>query len=217
MEVKTIRIFFAPFTFVSRIAPILIACSTLVASQDNRSRIGQRNPPSSQGTTPNGGTLQTAQSDNALRPAILGNDVEQMTAAQFRAMPDSAMLRFKGQSLTKSAFIAQRLKELQLQAKSALPEGSRSFETLKAQFQQKQAAALAEQNAKVDALMQAANVRNKQMESSSAFLALAKESGEIQQRYSGANSAQQLQLRQRALEIHNQLLKLERETSPKNE
>jgi len=208
---KNLRMFSAQFIFVFRIALILTVCGALAVSQESRFSKGQRTLPASQGATPNGGTLQTAQPDNALRAAIQGNDVEQMTAAHFRVMPDSAMLRFKGESLTKSAFVGQRLKELQLQAKSALPEGTLSFEALQARFQQKQAAALAQKNARVETLMQAANARSRQLESSSAFLALAKESGEIEQRYSGANSTQQLQLKQRALELHNQLLKLERE------
>ncbi len=145
--------------------------------------------------------------------ALLGNDVDQMTPVQLRALPDSAMLRYKGQSLTKSAFIGLRLKEFQAKAKSIPPKEARSFEILKAQFQQKQAVALAEKNAAVEAVMQNLNSQRKQVESSPAFIALAKESVEILGRYPGSNPAQQLELRKRAMEIHNQLLRMERHTT----
>jgi hypothetical protein len=145
--------------------------------------------------------------------ALLGNDVDQMTPVQLRALPDSAMLRYKGQTLTKSAFIELRLKEFQAKAKNVSRKEAVSFEILKAQFQQKQAAALAEKNAAVEAVMQNLNTQRKQVESSPAFIALAKESAGILGRYPGSNSAQQLELRQRALEIHNQLLRMETHTA----
>lgn len=151
------------------------------------------------------------------RPAFLGNDVEQMTPAQLRSLPDSAMLRYKGQSLTKSAFIGERLREFQLKTQSMSPKGALSFETLKAQFEQKQAAALAEKNARVEVVIGKLNSQKKQVESSPAFSALAKESAEILGRYPGSNPAQQLQFRQRAMEIHSQLLRMERQTTiPEN-
>lgn len=147
------------------------------------------------------------------RPALLGNDVEQMTPVQLRALPDSGLLRFKGQSLTKSAFIEQRLNEFHLKARSMSPKGALSFEMLKTQFQQKEAAALAERNARVETVIGKLNSQKKQVELSPAFLALAKESDEILRRYPGSNPSQQLQFRQRAMEIHNQLLRMERQTT----
>jgi len=147
------------------------------------------------------------------RPALLGSDVEQMTAVQLRALPDSALLRYKGQSQTKSAFIEQRIKEFRLTARSMSPKGALSFEMLKAQFQQQEAAALAEKNARVQTIIGKLNNQQKQVESSPAFLALAKESDEIMRRYSGSKPAQQLQFRKRAMEIHNQLLRMERQTT----
>jgi len=146
------------------------------------------------------------------KPALLGNDVEHMTPVQLRTLPDSAVLRYKGQSLTKSAFIEQRLKEFQLKAKSIPPKGALSFEMLKAQFQQKEAAALAEKNARVETLIGKLNGQQKQLELSPEFVAMAKESEEILARYPGSNPAQQLQFRRRAMEIHNQLFRMERQT-----
>jgi hypothetical protein len=181
---KNTRMLSPQCNFVSRITLVLIMCVPLAVSQESRSS-----------------------------PASLGNDAEQMTPVQLRALPDSAMLRYKGQSLTKSAFIEQRLKEFQLKAESLSPKGALSFETLKAQFQQKQTAALAEKNARVEAVIGNLNRQKKQIESSPAFSALAKESAEILGRYPGSSPAQQLQFRQRAMEIHNQLLRMEKQTT----
>ena len=209
---KLIRTLLAQEAFALGITLVVAGCSLAIA-QNSRSVLPQDNTSPSQNGADTGGTVLPRASNGVLRPGLPGNDIEQMTPAQFRSLPDSAMLRYKGQSLTKSAFVDVRLKELQLKAKSVLPEGTLSFEALQAQFQQKHSAALAEKNARVEAVMQAANSRAKQVESSPTFSALAKESGEIQRRYSGANAMQQLQLKQRALEIHNQLLKMERESS----
>ena len=213
---KLIKTFLAQGVFALRITLAVAGCSLATVAQNSLSGLPQSKNEPSQNGADTGGTLQPRAPNGVLRPGLPGNDIEQMTPAQFRALPDSAMLRYKGQGLTKSAFVAQRLKELQLHAKSASPKGVLSFEALQTRFQQKQAAALAEKNARVEAVIQAANNRAKQVESSPAFSALAKESSEIQRRYSGANAAQQLQLKQRALEIHNQLLKMEREPSTRN-
>jgi len=45
------------------------------------------------------------------------------------------------------------------------------------------------------------------------FSALAKESANLQRRYSSSSGAQQLQIKHRALEIHRQLLKIEQDAS----
>jgi hypothetical protein len=211
MEMKHISRLSNRFISIARVTLLILVCGTSTVSQNTVPNSGQRNSPPLLGTNPNGGMLQKVQPSTGLRPAVSGNDVEQMTSAQFRALPDSSMLLYKGQSLTKSAFIQQRLREFQLRAQSTPPKTSISFEMLKAQFRQKEAAALAQKNARVEAIMAEVNSRTQQVQSSPAFLALAKESAEIQRRYSDANPAQQAQLKQRALEIHNQLLKIEQE------
>ena len=110
------------------------------------------------------------------------------------------MLRYKGEP-TKASFMQQRLKEFQKQARGMQPKAGVSFEILKAQFQQKQAAELARKNAQEQAVIDALNNRTKQIESSASYLALAKEAGELQRRYSSSNSTEKAQLKQRALEI----------------
>jgi uncharacterized iron-regulated protein len=80
---------------------------------------------------------------------------------------------------------------------------------VKSQFRQKQAAELAAKNARVQAVIDGLNARTKQLESSAAYLALEKEASDLQRRFAHSNAAQQAQLKQRALEIHNQLLDME--------
>jgi uncharacterized iron-regulated protein len=80
---------------------------------------------------------------------------------------------------------------------------------IKTHFQQQQAADLAAKNARVQAVMDAFNARTKQTESSAAYLSLEKEASDLQRRFAHSNAAQQAQLKQRALEIRNQLLDME--------
>ena len=157
---------------------------------------------------PSGGTL--------LKPLLQGNDVEHMSQLQFRAIPDTAMVRYKGQSLTKASFIQQRLKELQAQTKTVQAKLSLSFDAIKAQFLQKQAAELAMENARVQAVMDNLNRQTKQLEDSPAYSGLVKEAHDLQQRYSSASVAEQPKLKLRALDVHNQLLKMEQNVTLKN-
>jgi len=164
-------------------------------------------PPVVQQTSPSGGMLQPRQPSSVLRPALLENDVELMTQTQFRALPDTAALRYKGQAFTKASYIGLRLREFQAQARTTQPKAS--FEMIKSRFQRQQATDLAARNARVQAVMDAFNARTKQIESSAAYLSLEKEASDLQRRFAHSNSAQQAQLKQRALEIHNQLLDME--------
>ena len=203
-------------SIAAKLAIVLMAwCAVAVAQNKKTTAIPPPMPPAA--TTPgpqpvnaNRGMLGAPQSSVTLaKPTLLGNDIEQMTQAQFRALPDTALLRYRGQSLTKASFIQQRLKEFQMQASGMKPKAGVSFEMLKAQFQQKQAAELAKKNAQEQAVMDALNNRTKQIESSASYLVLAKEAGDLQRRYSSSNLTQKAQLKQRALEIHNQLLEME--------
>jgi hypothetical protein len=204
----------------ARLAIVLVASCTMAVAQNNQNKRISAIPPStppaatSPGTQPangNRGMLGASQSGGMLaKPSLPGNnDVEQMTQAQFRGLPDTAMLRYKGQSLTKANFMQQRLKEFRMQANGIQPKAGLTFEMLKTQFQQKQAADLASKNARAEAVMDALNNRTKQIESSASYSALAKEARDLQRRYSSSNSTQKAPLKQRALEIHNQLLEME--------
>jgi hypothetical protein len=203
-------------SIAAKLAIVLVAwCAAAVGQNKKTTAIPPPMPPTATtpGTQPvnaNRGMLGASQSGGMLaKPSLLGSDIEHMTQAQFRALPDTAMLRYRGQSLTKASFMQQRLKEFQMQARGMQPKAGVSFEMLKAQFQQKQAAELARKNAQEQAVFDALNNRTKQIESSASYLALAREAAELQRRYSSSNSTQKAQLKQRALEIHNQLLEME--------
>jgi len=201
MHVSQVNLFFTLF---------IVACSAASVGQVKKtspSSAQRQPPPVVQQTAPSGGMLQPRQPSSGLSPALLGNDVEQMTQAQFRALPDTAALRYKGQAFTKASYMGLRLPEFQAQARTTQPKAS--FEMIKARFQQQQAAELAAKNARVQAVMDAFNARTKQIESSAAYAALEKEASDLQRRFAHSNAAQQAQLKQRALEIHNQLLDME--------
>ena len=199
----------------AKLAILLVAwCAAAVAQNKKTTAIPPPMPPTATtpGTQPgnaNRGMLGASESGGMLaKPSLPGNDIEHMTQAQFRALPDTAMLRYRGQSLTKANFMQQRLKEL-MQARGVQPKAGVSFEIRKAQFQQKQDAELARKNGQAQAVIDALNNRTKQIESSASYLALAKEAAELQRRYSNSNLTQKAQLKQRALEIHNQLVEME--------
>ena len=200
----------------AKLAILLVAwCAAAVAQNKKTTAIPPPMPPTATtpGTQPgnaNRGMLGASESGGMLaKPSLPGNDIEHMTQAQFRALPDTAMLRYRGQSLTKANFMQQRLKEFQMQARGVQPKAGVSFEIRKAQFQQKQDAELARKNGQAQAVIDALNNRTKQIESSASYLALAKEAAELQRRYSNSNLTQKAQLKQRALEIHNQLVEME--------
>jgi hypothetical protein len=151
-----------------------------------------------------------------MKPSVQGNDVEQMSREQFHALPDASMVRYRGQNMTKASFIQQRLKEFQTQAKTVQPKPGLSFDAMKAQFRQKQAGQLAAENARVQAVMDNLNRQIKQLEGSPAYSVLVKEAYELQQRYPTASLAEQPRLKQRALEVHDQLLKMEQSVALKN-
>jgi hypothetical protein len=157
-------------------------------------------------TTPNAGPSPASRTAPPTKPTLPENDVEQMTRAQFRALPDSALVRYHGQSLTKAAFVKQRLEQFQAQGRQ---KANASFEALRNQFLQSQAANLATGNARAQAVGDALNSRVARVQSSPAYVSLLKETGEIQRRYQSASPAEQVRLKQRALEIHTELLKLE--------
>ncbi len=159
-------------SIAAKLAIVLMAwCAAAVAQNKKTTAIPPPMPPAA--TTPgpqpvnaNRGMLGAPQSSVTLaKPTLLGNDIEQMTQAQFRALPDTALLRYSAE--------------------------------------------LAKKNAQEQAVMDALNNRTKQIESSASYLVLAKEAGDLQRRYSSSNLTQKAQLKQRALEIHNQLLEME--------
>ena len=157
-------------------------------------------------TTPNAGPSPASRTAPPTKPTLPENDVEQMTRAQFRALADNALLRYHGQSLTKAAFVKQRLGQFQAQGRQKAGPG---FDALRNQFLQKQAADLTTRNARAQAVEDALNSRIARVQSSPAYASLLKETAEIQSKYRSASPAEQLHLKQRALEIHTELLKLE--------
>jgi hypothetical protein len=206
MEIRKEPMHISPSKFFRNSVLLLVACSALCIAQvrSNAPSSAQRQPPPPVQPSQNGGMLQPRPSTSVLRPALLGNDIEHMTDAQFRALPPAAEVRYKGQSLTKSSYIEQRLRDVQAQGTTI--QAKVSFEMVKSQFRQKQAAELAAKNARVQAVIDGLDARTKQMESSAVYAALEKEASDLQRRFDHSNAAQQAQLKQRALEIHNQLL-----------
>ncbi len=148
-------------------------------------------------------------------PGMVSADVEHMTVLQFHALADTSLVRYRGQSLTKSSFMQQRLKEFELQDRTRPVKPGQSFAMLpsfamlKERFEQRQSSQLAEKNAQAQAVMDRLQNRIMQIEASASYLALARESADLNRRYVRSPATEQRQLRQRALDIHNQILRME--------
>jgi hypothetical protein len=209
MEIRKEPMFISRSKLFRNSVLFVVACSAMCIAQvrSNAPSSAQRQPPPPVQQTSPSGMLQPRQPTSVLRPALLENDVEHMTDAQFRALPTAAAVRYKGQTLTKSSYMELRLRDFQAQTRTAQPKAS--FEMIKARFQQQQAADLAAKNARAQTVMDAFDAGTKQIESSAAYAALEKEASDLQRRFAHSNAAQQAQLKQRALEIHNQLLDME--------
>jgi hypothetical protein len=199
---RSFRSFRRAMLVVVAYAALAISQSTKAGSPSAQHQIA---PPITT-TTPNPGTSQASRTTPPSKSVVAGNDVEQMTRTQFRALPDNALVRYHGQSVTKAAFVKQRLEQFEAQGRQ---KADASFEAVRNQFLQNQAAALATRNARVQAVGDALNSRIARVESSPAYASLLKETAEIQRRYESASAAEQLRLKQRALEIRTELLKLE--------
>lgn len=160
----------------------------------------------------NGTLLQGAKTDpkGVMTPALGGADIERMSHEQFRALADSAAIRYRGQSMSKASFIQQRLREWTAGPSSLARKPMMDFQTLKTQFEQKQSADLKAHNARVQAVAERLTQRLKQVQTSPEYLALLKEAGDLQRRYAAAPPDERSRLKVRALQIHEELARRER-------
>ena len=161
------------------------------------------------------GTLLGPQKTNAgamkAPAAMVGGvlDVERMTHEQFRALPDTGTLQYRGQSMTKAAFIQQKMNAGSRGTTASPGKPMMSFDQARAEFQQKEKAELETANARVQAVMDRMTSAQRQVESSPRYVALAKEATELQRRYASAGGEEKARLKERALRIHEELKKLE--------
>jgi hypothetical protein len=112
-----------------------------------------------------GGTLlqapkSTSQGTLMTVPQRSGSDVERMSHDQFRALSDTAIVRYRGVSMSKAAFIQQRFREWGSPSSPEARKPALSFEAIKAQFQQKQSSDLQAQNARVQAVINRLNLHS---------------------------------------------------------
>jgi hypothetical protein len=80
-------------------------------------------------------------------PALETIHVEQLNEAQLKALPDDRVIEFKGQKMTKAAFIAQ----LRARSAAAKADFAAKREEIQRQFEARRATVEREQKAKLDA------------------------------------------------------------------
>jgi hypothetical protein len=142
----------------------------------------------------------------AVNPA--GIDVDQMTSQQFRALPSTGMVRYKGKSIAKASFIDQRKKEYLSHQQKKVGEAA-NLDAEKAQLESRQASELTTRNARVRSVAEKYDLKIKHLAASPAYAALAREADGIVQQYPSASASEKARLKRRAAEIHSQMQKME--------
>ncbi|HEX9444009.1 MAG TPA: hypothetical protein VGA73_07805, partial [Candidatus Binatia bacterium] len=140
-----------------------------------------------------------------LRPASAGEAQGQVTRGdkltkqQFEALPDSAVIEFKGKRMPKSEIRARAAKGKEAMAKvpAAATKVRDKFEQRRAQFEQKQQAKLAADNQKVNAEFAKLN-QDGGSGRDSRRAAIENEARELSVRYKTASAAEKVQIDRRA-------------------
>jgi hypothetical protein len=137
--------------------------------------------------------------------------IEQMTKDQFKALPDSAIIEFKGKQMTKGQFISemnQKSREMAEKAKAEIKsKGMAEFEARRAKLLQQEKQRIAANNAKARAeferlKQQASSAKAKQ------FAAIRQEAIQLNNKSKNANPAEQAQIEKRAGELIQELKQL---------
>lgn len=137
--------------------------------------------------------------------------IEQMTKDQFKALPDSAVIEFKGKQMTKGQFISemnQKSREMAEKAKAEMKSKRMAeFEARRAKFLQQEKQRITANNAKVRGeferlKQQASSAKAKQ------FTAIRQEAIQLNNKSKNANPAEQAQIEKRAEELLRQLKQL---------
>ena len=124
---------------------------------------------------------------------------EQLTKEQFKALPDNAVIEFKGQQKTKSQIIAEE-EQKRTQSLAKMKNASKSqFEAARAKFLQEQKVKLDADNAKAKTEFERLKTK------SSKYAEIKKEALQLFNKSKTAPPADQEQIEKRSAELLNQL------------
>lgn len=137
-----------------------------------------------------------------------------LTSAQFRALAPNALVSYQGQTVTKANFMAMRLKEFQANGKLIASQPPVNLPAVQAQFAQKQQSELAARNAQLAAEWQRVEAARNTLATLPAYVALSKEATDLVGRYNSAPPAEKIRQKQRAQQLYDQLLQMERAAAP---
>jgi len=151
----------------------------------------------------------------AVPQATIGGPVlkiETLTKAQFRALSPNQLISYKGQVMTKAAFMAQRFaawSKNQATMQESLQKLHAKFAAAQADLAHRQRADLAARNAKVLAELSKFQQQAALLAQSPSYVALSREAAQLVARYAVASSAEKAQLKLRASQLYNQLRQME--------
>lgn len=144
--------------------------------------------------------------------------LEKINAAQFKALPLSAMVLYRGKVMAKSDFIAARIREWHTQSIAVRPslQGAGvppQLDAVKAKFVQERLAEVAAMNAALQTEFEKAQQDLKQRIQTPQYAALAKEASELRDRFGRSSPDEQAKIKLRATEVYSQLVQIEQSTT----
>ncbi len=141
--------------------------------------------------------------------------LDTISPAQFRVLPLRAMVLYKGRIMTKSDFIAGRIREWRAQALSVKPVAQGvgappELDSIKSKFVQDRLSEVAAKNAALQAEFEKSQQDARRLMQTPQYAALAKEAAELRGRFDKGTPDDQAKIKPRAAEVYNQLLKMEK-------
>lgn len=151
----------------------------------------------------------------APRPNSAPISLDGISPAQFRLLPPSARVIYKGIVMTKSDFIARRAKEWGASARAATSMPANITQPLdlqseKSKFVQEQKSELAAKNASLQAEFEKSQQDARRLMQLPQYAALAKEAANLRDRFNKATADEKAKIKQRAAEVYSQLVRMEK-------
>jgi hypothetical protein len=140
-------------------------------------------------------------------------DVANLNREQFRALPPTALVIYNGQTISKTNYMAQKIREWGAKLQ-ALVKISVDPQSLQLEFDRKRAAELTARNVLVNKEFEKSQQSASRLTESPQYAVLTKEANDLRARYQGASPTDKEKIKQRAAEVYKQLVQMEDGSQP---
>lgn len=169
--------------------------------------------------------IQTAESQQPTRPGPPPQRAPQpspapisldaISSAQFKVLTPNAMVIYNGKVMSKSDFMALRTREWRAAAPATNgPTASiappSDLDSIKSKFAQERTSELTAKNAALQTEFEKSQQDARRLMQLPQYAALAKEAADLRDRFNKATPDEKAKIRQRAAEVHSQLVQLEK-------